>query len=762
MGSAALVLAIGWSVGIATAAVFALPVLFLLPAALASLVAAWLLAAPGPRLLALGLAALLAGQGRVIMQGDPLSPDQFAGFDGAVLVQGRIADVPVARGERIEAVIAVDTLSLLVADAPVAPTTFDGQRPRVLVRLPVLPAAYGDRMEVRGRLARPRSRPGWPLAEMLARRGIGRVLDAPGARVIEAGGVTPTQALVRARAAFEANTQAVLPEPHASLVSGIVFGARATLPPDVRAAMTTTGTSHLTAVSGANAAMVAGALLFLVRRALGPGPSSLVAMAGVWVYTLLVGAPPSAVRAATMATFALAALGFGRQPDTVAALALACAVLLAWDPGLAFDLGFQLSVSATAGLVLLSPSIERGMRWLPPFVRGQLAVALAAQLATLPIIVGTFQRLSLVSLPANVLAAPAIVPIMTAGAALAGLGWLPGLGDVLGLVAWLPTSYLLAIITWAATLPGAELAVGRPPAWLPLIWYAALACWVAAGSADLRALGVRPAWLVSATAGGALVLILPPMVGLPAMGGTPAVEIALLDVEPPAAFVRTPGRSSVLVLTGDAGFGLAPSVWALAAAAETTVGAVIGPDGVRHNVDLLALRSPLGSATVDEGDDAAAHAEIRFDRIAAGTQFEADSGVQIAVLDARLAGDRPVLDLVISAGGVTVLLPGPGQPSAAWATFAGDGAVVGALPTSAISWARLLPAQSWLLLVGEQSAERVRGHLAVPFLARRDHGQVDVSVAAGTVSVRTERCAAGRDCVVVLPRPVSGALVPRP
>jgi competence protein ComEC len=410
VGSAVLALAVGWSVGIAGGWLFLLPGPVSSVAAIAALVAAGLVRSVGPRLLALGLAAALLGQARLAVDRaaepfDPLPP-----FAGEVILTGRVVEAPLPRGRRVETVVEVDGIASASGSDTVSRLAEPG--PRVLLRTATLAAGYGDRVRVRGRLSRPRSRPGWPLAEILRRRAISWVVDAGGARMIESGGPSPLRWLASARELFDANTRRVLPEPHASLVGGIVFGARAGLPPDLRAAMSATGTSHLTAVSGANVAMVAGALIVLTSRLVGSAPASLIAILGVWAYTLLVGAPPSALRAATMATLALAARGLGRQPDAIVGLAVAAALLLGLDPALAFDLGFQLSVAATAGLILLAPAIEDRLGRLPAVVRGQLGVALAAQLATLPLVVGTFQRVSLVAVPANVLAAPTIVPIM--------------------------------------------------------------------------------------------------------------------------------------------------------------------------------------------------------------------------------------------------------------------------------------------------------------------------------------------------------------
>jgi hypothetical protein len=477
-----------------------------------------------------------------------------------------------------------------------------------------------------------------------------------------------------------------------------------------------------------------------------------------------------------MATFALMAQGLGRQPDAIVGLALAVAVLLGWDPGLAFDLGFQLSVTATAGLILLSPSIEQRLGWLPRSVRGQVAIAVAAQVATLPLIVGTFQRLSLVSLPANVLAAPTVVPIMGLGTLIAVLGWVPGLDALLGWSAWLVTSILLLVIETAATLPGAVVAVGRSPAWLPVGWYVVLCCWVAAGSADVKALGIRPRALKVAAlagAGGMAALI---VVGWPGAGRREGVQVVLLDTEPAAALVRTPSGESALVMTSAASRGIVASVGAHLDLWEGGVDVEIGPGGLRTAVDLLEIGI---SAVPDEHDRSASADEpdLEIDdgeatmsppgRLAAlepgsGMRIDLDDGVTILVIDVRLAGQRSVLDLAIVVDDVAILLPGPGSPSPRWVDIAPDAVTVAALPSSAVAWARSLPPRNWLLLVGEPAVERARGESVVPFLARRDHGSIELSLVQRSVGVRTERCSGGRSCAIELPPAAFGALLSGP
>ena len=770
MGSAAIVLAGGWSAGIVLGALFGpAPWIVLVPGALAAMVAAWLAPGGAVRLLALASVALLLGGVRVAASAGPGEADPLASYAGDAILTGRIVEAPLARGSRIEAVVEVDGIGR-PGDPSIARP--DQPHPRVLLRVSYLRATYGDRIETSGRLSRPRSRPGFPHEQILARQRIFWVVDAGGARVLDRAEVSLTGVLGELRGQFEANTRALLPEPHASLVAGIVFGARVGLPPDLKADMAATGTSHLTAVSGANVAMVAGAALVLARGAVDAAPASALAIVAVWLYTILVGAPPSAQRAATMATFALLAVGLGRQPDTFAALMLAVAAMLAWDTGLAFDLGFQLSVVATAGLVLLAPSIEGWFGRLPGVVRGQLGIAIAAQIATLPLILSTFQRLSLVSLPANVLAAPLIPPMMVTGAAIALLGWIPWLDTLLGWIAWLLASALLTVIQTAADVPGGTLAVGRSPAWLPLGWYAILGCWAAAGSADVAALGLRSSWLKTTAVVGAALLPVLLLVRWPTGVPDDAVRVVLLDTEPAAVLVRLPAGGTALLTTAVHPRGLAASLGAHLDLHETGVDLEIGPAGVRSGVSLLAVGAPADGAanSVDRNEQLAGQEPFRPENpiadaaattrpLVAGDRLTLDDRVTVVAIEARRGADRDALDLAVVVDGVVLLLPGPGGTGSHLDSLDADLPTVAILPANAVSWARSLAPRRWLFVVGEPLLERSAAGSSVPFLARREHGAVELTIQNGTATVQSERCPAGLACAIDLPPPRLGPVI---
>jgi hypothetical protein len=365
---------------------------------------------------------------------------------------------------------------------------------------------------------------------------------------------------------------------------------------------------------------------------------------------------------------------------------------------------------------------------------------------------------------------------MLLGTALAALGGLPGIDVLLGWAAWLASNLLLAVVEGCARLPGAVMAVGRPPIWLPLVWYAALGCWAAARSADLRSLGLRPAVLRAGLLTGALGLAALLMAGFAVTGRTDAVEVALLDVEPSAAFVRTPSGRTALVSTGGEGRGLAASVAGRVDLWEGAVDLVIGPAGARTGVELgdlgsvtpgIAETGAAGSTEhaltePDAGDELEGADQI--DGLAApvpepGLRVELGDGVDLVLVDVRQAGPRSVLDLAILARGVSILLPGPGAPSARWAEFAPDGVAVARLPGGATAWARAQPARRWLLLVGDSPPERWRGDSTAPLLMPREHGLIELSIGPDTVAVRTERCSDGQNCDVELPPPTLGTLL---
>ncbi len=213
-----------------------------------------------------------------------------------------------------------------------------------------------------------------------------------------------------------------LPAGEAALLPGLVLGDTSALDAQTVAMFRTSGLTHLMAVSGANVSIVCGAVLLLGRLI---GLRTSVVLAGLVLvgFVILVRPSPSVLRAAVMGAIGLLGVLTARRRQAIPALAATILVLLAVSPGLAVDIGFALSVVATAALVVLTPrwSMRLTARGWPKPLADALSVAVAAQLVTAPVIAAISGSVSMASIAANVLAGLVIVPITVLGTAAAAL-----------------------------------------------------------------------------------------------------------------------------------------------------------------------------------------------------------------------------------------------------------------------------------------------------------------------------------------------------
>jgi len=278
--------------------------------------------------------------------------------------------------------------------------------------------------------------------------------------------------LERFRQASGDAIQRVVPEPEGGLAAAILVGLRDRVDRDVAAAFTTAGVSHIVAISGWNIAIVSATVAALLRGFLNRRRRAAVTVAAIVAYTLFAGASASVIRAAVMATVAVAAVESGRGSRVSVGLAWAAAGMLLVEPSTVSDVGFQLSAAATAGLIAWATPISdwldvRAPR-LPRPIRESLGVSLAAQVATLPLVLLVFGRLAVIAPAANLVAVPLVPPIMALGLVGLGAGWLAILGvpQVLCGLAALPASLLLSALIGAvglaASVPGASQTLAAP------------------------------------------------------------------------------------------------------------------------------------------------------------------------------------------------------------------------------------------------------------------------------------------------------------
>ncbi|MGI8664529.1 MAG: ComEC/Rec2 family competence protein, partial [Jatrophihabitans sp.] len=244
------------------------------------------------------------------------------------------------------------------------------------------------------------------------------------------------------------------------LLPGVVDGDTSQLDPVLANRFQVAGLSHLVAVSGTNCAIVIGTVALVLRR-LRASPRTIAVLGGLVLlgFVLIARPSPSVLRAAVMAAIALAALATGRQRSGVPVLAAACLVLLVWQPGLAVSLSFALSVAATAALLLIAPGWVHALRrrGVPVGVAEPFAVAAAAHLVTVPLVAGLSGRISLVAIPANVLAEPVVAAATVLGAlaAVCSVLWMPAAVLFAQLAGW-PCRWLVWVAEYFGSLPGAS------------------------------------------------------------------------------------------------------------------------------------------------------------------------------------------------------------------------------------------------------------------------------------------------------------------
>jgi competence protein ComEC len=351
-------------------------------ALLLAVVTAGLAALVRPLAVGLAVAGALAGIARAeLPAADPSLGARAAALAGAtVTVAGAAADDPKAVSGGYE--VLLEPGSLRSADGGLLSPPGN-----LLVRARGQAAiGYGDRLEVTGRLRLPDERPGFDRRAYLAQRQV--FLELAATRVSSRPAPwSPAQLPSQLRAAYRGAIEALVPQPHAAVLLGVVLGIRAGVPVRLEQALQATGLVHLLVLSGLKVAIFARLAGAALAPILGRW-STLPVLILVGLYALAGGATPAAVRAAAMGGLALFASRLGRPTHVWTSLAAVAAVMLGWHPELAWDVGFQLSFLGTAAIVLLTPSIASRLKWLPAIVREPFAVTLAAQIGTLPLTAG--------------------------------------------------------------------------------------------------------------------------------------------------------------------------------------------------------------------------------------------------------------------------------------------------------------------------------------------------------------------------------------
>ena len=352
---------------------------------------------------------------------------------------------------------------------------------------------FGDTLRVSGMLERPDPIGDFDYAAWLAAQGISGVVWAREAETIGTGGGNWAMAALHGfRGTLASALQRAMPAPASGLAQALLLGIRSELPASVKDSFRTAGMSHLLAISGLHVGIVLALALGIGAATLGSGNPLVIlcAMMIVWIYAVVSGLDPPVVRASIMGSLSLVQGLTGRGMRGLTALALAAGVMVGAEPVLLGSLSFQLSFTAMAGVVVGLPLITvisgavatissgssaRPARWLQyvtTLLIASVVISITTTLATVPLVAMHFGEIPLMSVPATILAMPAMPMALVTAAVTAATGAIaPWLAQVPGMFAW--TS-----VTWIMWVAGAMPAVMAPTGWVtPVVavaWYAGL------------------------------------------------------------------------------------------------------------------------------------------------------------------------------------------------------------------------------------------------------------------------------------------------
>lgn len=335
----------------------------------------------------------------------------------------------------------------------------------------------GDKINLKGDLELPKNySPDFDYRRYLAKDRIFYTVYDPAIAVIGQSS-NPILILEKATFAFREiltdKIEKIFPSPESGLLVGILLGGNRQLPKEVQENFSQTGVSHVVAVSGYNVTIVAEYLMLLsLSIGLWRKQAFWVAIIGIIFFVLMAGLPSSAVRSGAMAVLILWAMRQGRLAKSGQAILISAWLMLVFNPLLLrYDIGFQLSFLSTLGVVYIYPVWEYFFAEKQNFLGEALGMTLSSQLAVMPILIGNFHTLSLISPLTNVLVLPAVPLAMGLGFLALIMNFFPG--NIFIWLAWLgflPLKYIIFTVKYLALCPWASLSLGVSWIW-GVVWY---------------------------------------------------------------------------------------------------------------------------------------------------------------------------------------------------------------------------------------------------------------------------------------------------
>ncbi|HBB36547.1 MAG TPA: hypothetical protein DCZ86_00930 [Candidatus Moranbacteria bacterium] len=334
-----------------------------------------------------------------------------------------------------------------------------GEKKRILITAPLYPQySYGDELKIKCSLEEPKNYADskFDYQMYLAKDRIYRICNKAQITVVSKNKGNKLYTFILAvKNKFEEKLSAIFPDPEGAYLKGLLLGGSKRMTKDLSEAFQRTGITHTVAVSGYNVTIVAAFLMWLgIWLGLWRQQVFSFAVIGIVLFVLMTGAPSSAVRAGIMGGLVIWAMKEGRLANSTNAILLAAGAMLAINPLLLrYDAGFQLSFLATIGIVQLSPILEKFWWGRPPkLIQETIILTMSAMVFVLPIILNSFEKISLVSPIANFVILPAIPYIKGTGfaAGMAGFIFVP-LGKLVGFIPYILLKAELFAVEWMAS-----------------------------------------------------------------------------------------------------------------------------------------------------------------------------------------------------------------------------------------------------------------------------------------------------------------------
>ena len=397
----------------------------------------------GPVLLLIAILGCLVGSVRYL-QSYPSDLSVSNYVDQEAVIDGQVQDVEIKNGWQ----------RIVLSDLTIDSSPIEDQVQ--IITLPYPEFEYGDLLRARCELEAPGMIEDFSYDRYLASKQVYATCFTYNAFLIKDGDLSWKSALLDVRSKFIDRMDRIFGEPHGSLLVGLLLGEqRFTEIWEQR--FLQTGTTHIVAASGYNISVVLWiALGFFASIGIKRQRAFAFLIASVAGYILLAGADAAVFRAGVMGIVLIIAHQTGRKTSMINILLLTASIMLIINPRLLRDdVGFQLSMMSTIGLIYLSPLIQKKLKWLPKqlIIQESVIATLAATFISLPIILLQFGEFSLVSLFANVFVLPWIPLAMASGVIVTLIGFVSiKIAAIISAPAWLSLTAMLWIVEMFASL----------------------------------------------------------------------------------------------------------------------------------------------------------------------------------------------------------------------------------------------------------------------------------------------------------------------